>query len=213
MRNIRKGREPKAWEEHRCQAHSNFDNCPPDAKQELRLKLSSEQGAICCYCLQRILPTRERMKVEHWQCQHLYPEMQLTYANLLGACTGGEGQPYEFQHCDTRKGNQTLSKNPANLTHDVERTIHYLSNGLIHSSDPQFNTELNTVLNLNAPGLINYRKAVLDVFKISMTKSGGWSRPILTKKLAEWRGDGGELKPFCQVVVYYLEKRLARGDL
>jgi uncharacterized protein (TIGR02646 family) len=212
MKNIRKNPEPKVWEKHRCTPHATFDN-DTNAKQKLRESLVSEQGAICCYCMQRIKPTGDDMKVEHWQCQEHYPETRFSYTNLLGACLGNEGQPFEKQHCDTCKGNQALSRNPAVLTDDVERVIRYLGNGRIESSDSIFNTELEKVLNLNLPRLVNYRKGVLESFQKAMTKPGAWTRPVLTKKLAQWRGQGAELKPFCQVVVYYLEKRLARGDL
>ena len=58
------------------------------------------------------------MKVEHWYCQAEYPEEQLRYSNLLGACMA--------------------------------------------SDDPDFNQELNVVLNLNEARLRNNRKATLD---------------------------------------------------
>lgn len=68
-------------------------------------------------CLSRIRGGRG-MKVEHWYCQAEYPEEQLRYSNLLGACMA--------------------------------------------SDDPDFNQELNVVLNLNEARLRNNRKATLD---------------------------------------------------
>jgi hypothetical protein len=41
---------------------------------------------------------------------------------------------------------------------------------------------------------------------------GGFSRDQLERRLREWNGDDGvdDLKPYCQVVVHWLRKRLAR---
>jgi uncharacterized protein (TIGR02646 family) len=211
MKNIRKGKEPRAWVKHRCTPHANFDN-DTNAKQKVRESLVKEQGGICCYCMQRIYPTGTEMKVEHWLCYDLHPTDRLSYANFLGACQGGEGQPLEQQHCDTRKGNSSLSRNPSVPAHNVEGVISYLNDGSIQSSDPIFNEEINTVLNLNLPVLVNQRKGALEGFKAALNTRATWPRPVLTRKLSEWRGGSGELKPFCQVIVYYLEKRLARGD-
>ena len=79
MRNIRKGAEPKAWVRHRCQKHASFEGCSASAKQSLREGLISEQGEICCYCMQRIYPTWDGMKVEHWASQEDHPGKQMTY--------------------------------------------------------------------------------------------------------------------------------------
>ena len=81
MRAIHKGAEPQSLVEHRAASHSDFDNYKHS--DELRESLVAEQGAICCYCLQRIRPTAEGMKIEHWHCQTKYPAEQLDYGNLL----------------------------------------------------------------------------------------------------------------------------------
>lgn len=152
------------------------------------------------------------MKIEHWHCQEVYPSEQLDYGNLLGACLGGQGHPREQQHCDTHKGSLSLSRNPANLAHDIEGVIQYRGDGEIRSSDPVFDRELDDVLNLNHPRLKSNRKAALDAFRESMKKLGPWNEVVLSRKMEEWSAlAGGELKPYCQIVVYYLRKRLARA--
>jgi hypothetical protein len=131
----------------------------------------------------------------------------------LGACRGGEGQPINNQHCDTHKGAAKLSKNPAERLHDVERLIRYDSDGTLRSTDPILDDEINTVLNLNAaPRLKANRKAVLTGFLEAGTKVGTWQQTQLEKWLKEWNGEtgDGELKPYCQVVVYWLRRRLKR---
>ena len=170
----------------------------------------TEQQGLCCYCLQRIRPDSQNMKIEHWQSQDLYPKRQLAYSNLLGACRGGEGQKKDQQHCDTRKGNSTVMFNPADPLHDVEGKIHFLGSGIVKSNDMQFDKEINETLNLNQPTLVRNRKAVLAAFHQALMQSNP-SDANLRKALLKWNGDNGEeLEPFCQVVVYYLRKKISR---
>jgi hypothetical protein len=126
---------------------------------------------------------------------------------------GGEGTPFAGQHCDTRKGDLELSRNPADRMHRVEELTRFLGDGRIVSQDPPFDAELNEVLNLNLPFLMNNRKAVLDAFKDGFAKRGDLPRALLQKWLQDWNGDSGQgaLRPYCQVVVYWLRKRLARA--
>jgi len=60
---------------------------------------------------------------------------------------------------------------------------------------------------------MNNRKSALDAFKTALDKRGQLSQTTLKKWLREWNGesDVGELREFCQVVVYWLRKRLARS--
>ncbi len=148
MRNIMKGAEPKSLEAHRCTPFAYYANINSEDKQRLRESLVAEQRGLCCYCMQRITAKLGAMKVEHWQSQTDFPERQLDYTNLLAACLGGEGKPQKFQNCDTRKLELSLSMNPANVEHDVERILHYDKDGTIRSTDPAFDREINEVLNL-----------------------------------------------------------------
>lgn len=212
MRNIVKTIEPNSLAQHRRSAHADYENYPD--KDGLRESLVTEQRGLCCYCMFRIDADPHAMKIEHWQSQTRFANHQLDYSNLLGACLGGKGKPSKLQHCDTRKGKVSLSKNPASAAHDVERIIKYDSDGTIRSTDPVFDVEINEVLNLNdAPWLKANRAAVLTGFLEARPKRGGWNRRLLEKWLREWNGDSedGELKPYCQVVVYWLRKRLRRA--
>jgi uncharacterized protein (TIGR02646 family) len=210
MKTILKGFEPASLTLHRLSPHASYANY--SEKQELRESLVSEQRALCCYCLSRIKPQPESMKVAHWHPQSTHPGEQLVYKNLLGACLGNEGQPRRSQHCDTFQADRDLSKNPAEPSHRVESLTRYQSDGTITSNDTQFDSELNDVLNLNMPFLKNNRKAVVDGLKDAIQKRGSFSKSMLEGKLREWNGEGhaGPLEPFCQVVVYWLRKRLRR---
>src|SRR5271166_1204448 len=152
MRNIAKGAEPQSLREHRERVHSDYDNYVE--KQDLREALVREQRGLCCYCLCRIVPDGQEMKIEHWPSRSpdRYPDEQLTYTNLLRACKGGEKPSPEDErevdrHCDTFKGDKDLSLNPA--VDDVESKISYLKDGRVRSSKDTFNDELTSVLNLN----------------------------------------------------------------
>lgn len=210
MRNIDKGEEPTSLAQHRCTSHTDYDNLPAKDKDELRQYLVRDQRGICCYCMSRIQPDDKSMKVEHWRCVDNYPQEQLDYRNLLAACYGNEGQPERHQHCDTYKGNKVLSKNPSSRVHQIERLIRFKGDGTICSEDSNFNTEINSVLNLNLPFLKNNRKATLDAFKMTLLKRGSVKKATIKRWLREWNGESipGDLQPYCQVVVYWLRKRL-----
>lgn len=208
MRNIQKQSEPISLTRHRCSSNSNYGNYAE--KDDLRTSLVSEQRGICCYCMQRIYPTLEKMKIEHWQSQspNKFPAKQLDYTNLLGACLGGEGKPRRDQHCDTRKGDDDISFNLANSKHDVERLFKFPGSGRIEAIDQQLQREIDEVLNLNHSILVNNRKAVIDSFT-QMLRLKKVRDVDLPKYLATWEGkNGADLEPFYQVVVYYLRKKI-----
>lgn len=211
MKQIIKDREPKSLLEHRLQPFADYDNYPQ--KEELRDSLLTEQGHICCYCMQRI--KKDKMKIEHWRSQDEYPDLQLDYNNLLGACEGNQGLPERLQHCDTKKGNARLTINPTDNLKNCEDLIKYLPNGIIYSDDTAINDELNEVLNLNIQTLVNNRKVILDIL-IQQLKSeqpsGDWTAAMLNKKIQEWsdQNKDGKYKPYCQIAIYYLKKKLSR---
>lgn len=209
MRPIRKGSEPPSLKKHRAIPHSDYDNYPE--KDELRASLVTEQGAICCYCMQRIVGKSTEMKIEHWACQDHHADQDLDYGNLLGACLGGEGKPGRYQHCDTYKGNKALGRHPAVNPPRVDRDMHYLADGTVTSEDATFNGELDTVLHLNLERLKNNRKAVLDALKEWAETFTKLRKTDVKAELKEWSEmEDGRLREYVQVAVYWLSKRLAK---
>lgn len=213
MRAITKGSEPPSLTQHKLTPNSDYDNY--QNKGELRTGLVDEQRGLCCYCMSRIQIDVTAMKIEHWQCQSNYFSQQLNYKNLLGACQGGEGQPFHLQHCDTRKGNDDLLFNPAELLHRIETKIQYGMDGSISSDDETFNSQLNEVLNLNLPIFKNNRKAVLDEviewFKNEKNRlKGKVPKDSFQKKVDYYASMHGNLQPYSQVAVWWLRKCLER---
>jgi uncharacterized protein (TIGR02646 family) len=209
MRQIIKGPEPASLTQYRQTPNADYEGYRD--KNALRVSLVNEQRGLCCYCLSRIRPVSQRMKVAHWHSRTKYPMEQLTYSNLLGACLGGQGQRPKDQHCDTRQGNEDLSRSPANADHQIDSFIRFEGDGQITSQDQIFDKEINQVLNLNLAFLKRERKAVLEGFQMTLKKRGLLKRTTLEKLLRDWNGEsGGELRPYCQVIIYWLRKRLVR---
>ena len=214
MRAIVKGSEPRSLTAHRKTPPCDYDNYAD--KDVLRRALVTEQRGLCCYCMGRIRDDPKAMKIEHWHCRSHYQGEQLEYRNLLGACLGGEGQPPRFQHCDTRKGDQDLMWNPADPDHHIDTRVCYEVNGHIRSDEQAFNSQINEVLNLNLSLLRNARKrqrdAILDWWHI-LRKNGYVARylaHVSSASVPDYIDGTGELQPFCQVAVWWLDQRLAR---
>src|SRR5690606_5789490 len=161
MKQINKIQEPNSLVQHRANPPAFYNGLSQAAKEELRQNLLSEQGHICCYCMKRIPEsTNPYMKVEHYKCQDYYPDLQLTYSNLFGACCGGEGKPKKLQTCDTQKGNQLLTINLLTNAPNCETLLRYNANGEIGSDNDEIDKQLNEILNLNMQTLKDGRREV-----------------------------------------------------
>jgi len=202
---ITKGAEPNSLTQHRAQAHSDYDNYVE--KDELRTALVGEQKGLCCYCTGRIRSESIAMKIEHWQCQASYPNLQLSYGNLLGACLGGEGKSPDQQHCDTKKANRNLKWNPANAAHVIETRLRFLVDGTVESVDQEFNTQLSDVLGLNLSYLKSSRKAVLDSV-LHWWRSTPNARQKVQQQIAHRTSNAAECQPFSPVAIWFLRQKL-----
>lgn len=201
---ITKGAEPNSLTHHRAQAHSDYDNYTQ--KADLRVALVGEQKGLCCYCTGRVRAESTAMKIEHWQSQANYPQQQLVYGNLLGACLGGEGKSPAEQHCDTKKANRDLKWNPADTAHVIETRLRYLVDGTVASSDEDFNTQLNDTLGLNFSYLKSSRKAVLDSV-LQWWRSTPEARQKIEQQISH-RVNAAEYQPFSPVAIWFLRQKL-----
>jgi uncharacterized protein (TIGR02646 family) len=173
MRAISKGSEPAELRAYRAVPGATYDGKDfTPVKGKIREALLRDQLALCCYCLRRISdetrphPTNSdappvfRMKVEHWQSQDAFPGLQLAWTNMLGACTGGEGSPWADHTCDTRKGEDPILLSPLAPAHVA--TLYCTSSGLLKSTDPRYQEDIDVRLGLNHRVLVAARKGKLD---------------------------------------------------
>ena len=212
MRAITKGTEPASLTSHRKTPHSDYGNYAD--KDVLRDALVTEQGGICCYCMGRIRSGPTTMKIEHWRSKSHYPDQQLEYRNLLGACLGGEGQPPSRQYCDTRKGDRDLLCNPADPDHHIETRLRYEIDGSIRSDEGELDVQIENILNLNLASLKNKRKgvlsAILDWWREhirDLPKSR--QRRLLQNERDQHVSGTVEFVPYCQVIVWWLDQKIA----
>ena len=213
MRTIEKGREPQSLAQHRKSGGTYTDFTQTD---DLRHALLREQGHICCFCMRRIV--LRGMKIAHWASQSGNPgQKTVLWDNLLGACPGGDGEAREKQHCDTAQGNEKIKVHPADPAQRCERFIEYLPDGTIRSNDAEIHKDVTATLNLNLDSLRLLRKGIYDSTLSRLTKAqpGYWSRAQLGEEVEKWkrRNKDGELREFCQVAIFVLEKKLGKRNL
>ena len=214
MRTIWKGKEPASLTKHRKTPYSYYDNLSVAAKNELRNTLVREQRGLCCYCMSRIHPDRQSMKIEHWQSRRYHQSEQLNFRNLIGACLGGEGQRDSQQHCDTKKDDKALKWNPAEPAHRIESRVRFDSDGTIRAGDAKFDHQLDDVLGLNVARLRNNRQSVITAIALWWRRNlpirdrAARDRLVLRTRSRYVNGDE-DLPEYCQVAVHWLDKRLS----
>lgn len=180
-----------------------YDLIPQEVKQSIRTALLHEQGGLCAYCMGRI--SDDALKIEHFVSRHHYPQMGLSYDNLLACCTGGEKKGKE-RHCDSAKGSTSITCSPLN-EQCINSLSYDLDDGSIHSSHAPWEQELNDVLQLNIPKLKQMRKAALDGFLYTWA-AGEDEEDYVAKILA--RDEEGKLLPYCGIIQYFCARRQSR---
>lgn len=220
MKYIEKSKPPKSLIDYKSTPNASYEGCK---KEDIRIHLIAEQGAICAYCMGRISNewnedlSKPKCEIEHFESQDTAPEKSLDYKNMLGVCNGSAGQPEKLQHCDTKKGNLPLSPLLNPLSKNIEEYISYSSNGRIKSNNKVLNVELNKVLNLNMQNLVNVRKSKLDIAMNrlkAINPKGNWRASDLRKELRNWttQSKEGEFEPYCDIAIYFIEKWIRQAD-
>ncbi|MCF7958563.1 MAG: TIGR02646 family protein [Phycisphaerae bacterium] len=210
MRAIAKNTEPRELAHYRNYPNTTYDGDGfSPVKDIVREALLAEQGHLCAYCMQRI--NKDSIKIDHWHCQSKHSSKQLDYKNLLGCCMGNEGKSPKEQHCDTKKSDDDISFNPANPNDHRKMKIRYLGNGMIRSDNLQFNEELNSILNLNLSRLKSNRKTIWkSVTQVLSKTQVSCTRNQIEKLIVKYqkKDSNGYFKEYCDVAIYYLEKKL-----
>lgn len=218
---INKNKEPKEWTEYRATPGVDYQAIP-----ELVDSLLKEQGYICAYCMRRIpqrdklydkdginfIMTNEDHRVEHIKCREKHDDLKLVYSNMVICCPGHMG---DEDHCDRLKGSNDISFTP--LDPLFIETLSYTSGGRINSSNPVYQDEMDSLLNLNTQLLVLNRKSALDEIirniNVECKKSGTWNKSVLTKYLMKYENmhedtDAPKYYQFCGIISWYLRKKL-----
>ncbi|MEQ3031643.1 hypothetical protein [Alistipes indistinctus] len=207
MKKIVKNPEPWEWRRFRTTSGVQYE-----PKPELRDSLLKEQGYICAYCMQSLPHDGTNTRIEHIKCRELHPQLELDYSNMVICCNGQSGNE---THCDLHKKNRDVTfdlfSDP--FFHTLSYT--YKAQGVtIHSNKATWDDEINDILNLNCNMLQSNRKAAFDGAVDVLAKKPDWNRSANhLKKLRdlynEQRKDGS-YQAFCGVIVWLLDKRIAR---
>ncbi|MGO2460556.1 MAG: retron system putative HNH endonuclease [Ewingella sp.] len=209
MREIKKGSEPRLLTQYRS-AGGEYDgpNFTP-VKNAIRLSLLKEQGHLCAYCMARIAV--DNMKVEHWACQDENSELQLDYSNLLGCCKGGEGEKLVNQTCDSRKGNQALKFSPCRPRDRINTLVKYDGQGKVYSTDEDFSTQIDNILNLNKVRLVQNRSNIISSLRTELSSKPGTRSKAEIKKLLDekmTKNIHGHFREYYGLIENYLSSKL-----
>lgn len=207
---IEKSKEPDSWTQHRKTPGSEYESTP-----ELRDSLLKDQGFICAYCMRRI-PVTDHGTTESSRIEHIIPQSMLTreqameYSNMVICCPGAISSISEkLTHCDRHKGEKPISLSP--LDKNFIATLDYKRDGTLFSSDKRFDSEINTILNLNIEQLKANRKSVRNgLINFLNAKKNRWKRADLEKILQKYEGrdEGGRRMEYCGVVISYVSKKI-----
>jgi uncharacterized protein (TIGR02646 family) len=210
MRHIDKGPEPRALKRHRSKLQARYDQFPKDV---LHRALARDQGYLCAYCMQRIAPDIEHMKVEHWKAQSTHRDLELDWHNMLGVCKGGEGKVHRLQHCDSFRGNRDLVINP--LKHP-EQYMSYTNQGEIRAKRSDIQRDIDKALNLNLNTLQRSRRQAWNAVHEELERAGdkAFTPAALRRKIRglKQKDQKGKYRPFCEVMIFLLEKRCRQKE-
>lgn len=172
-----------------------------------------------------------RMKTEHFhpkRGEFKDETKRLDYQNLLAACQGNDDSKKE-NHCDSSKKYKLLKyiPNPAigkkkDFKRLFEYDVNYKNNEkhnpykkegevLVFSKDENINTEINDILNLNEQNLRYKRFSVINPI-ITRIEEKKYSLKEIRKMINFYKepNKDNKLHPFCDFVVYWLEKRFKK---
>lgn len=204
MRKIIKSKEPQEWTEYRLTPNVDYQSIP-----ELRESLLKEQGYICAYCM-RSIPNKDKnsnedSRIDHILSRERHPNKKLDYQNMVICCPGAISNDF---HCDKRKSENDITFSLFNDSF-ISTLKYNTKSGEIKSSNPEWNKEINTILNLNNELLKTNRLEVINGI-ISVLKSKQWKTGEIRKKLEDWdhKNKNGKYKSYCGIVVWYLNKKL-----
>lgn len=221
MIEIKKGKEPDKLLWYRQQKGSSYEEMDKDVKNDLIDKLLEEQGHLCAYCMKRIPETRRLpngvapVTIEHWFPRNPNSKEDigqgLNYRNMFAVCSGNRGcGDEEKMTCDAHRGNAPLKVNPCDV--NTLKGITYTSSGIIKSSDPHIDKDLNQRLNLNSQSssLPENRKQVLQALinDVQRKHTNGDISLYCRRKLEQIKSIDNRKMPYVGILIWWLEKHV-----
>lgn len=195
--------------------------------------LLEDQGFICAYCMRRLKldgTGDTEPHIEHYLVRNPNEEYRaklppdtsgydedresLNYRNLFAVCNGGSEQKknktdIQEKCCDkSRPANKPLHISPLRK-HDID-SIYYTTDGKIHSTNPDFDYDLDIALNLNCEKLSfpQNRQAVLRAMQDSVIASNNQLNRQKMRQIAQDLGQAGKPLPaYAGILIWWLEKK------
>lgn len=211
MLEIKKYPTPHKLIKYSKQKYASYETMDSDVKEELLQSLLSEQGSLCAYCMRRI--TESSTTIEHWYPRNPINGMDigqgLDYRNMLAVCLGNRGcKNKDHTTCDAHKGNDTIKVNP--LDPNALKCIIYNYEGIISSTNPEINKDLQDTLKLNceAVSLPQNRRSVLNALIRRMYKKCS-SRDAIARQsqrlLNKLNLECDPKTPYSGIVIWWLD--------
>lgn len=202
---IKKKSIPPSLVKYKKTINASFDSLPKEVKDKIRTSLLEEQGYICAYCMKKLKDDSAQVKIEHYIART--EENELDYKNLLAVCKGNEGEPFENQTCDTRKGSQEIRINPQE-SKDI-LTVSYTNDGRIKSTNKDYQKDFDDTLNLNNYlGLVALRKSALDSLKRKLYARKTHLTRETIEKIYNKYSEANVKESYVGILLWYLQKKL-----
>jgi uncharacterized protein (TIGR02646 family) len=222
VRTIEKGEEPACLAGLRREARriehdtgkppTGADWNPRDCGARIRMALCDEQEGLCAYCMRRIRPRGDEMKIEHFVARSDDPARMYHWDNLLGVCDGvlRGGPEGEAFVCDTARGDRPLHVNPAQPPPKPEDVFIIGKAGVIEPKGDAAAADCAT-LNLNHPRLVAGRRAVIDDLRKRLRRDD-CAKAVrrLLETFSTPTRDG--LPEHARVAIEYLQRKLRVRD-
>lgn len=218
MRSIEKQAEPACLADLRREAKrverdtgkqpQGSDWAPRDCGDPMREALYREQQGLCAYCMRRIEPTGQGMKIEHFVVRSSKPRQMYDWDNLIGVCMGIlHGHQGEVRICDTARGDEKLHIHPASKSPPRPEDVYVIKwTGRIEPRGDLAEVDCQT-LNLNCDLLIESRRAVIKGLRNELERDD--SVAAINRMLRRFRTPTNRgVPPYARVAIEYLERKL-----
>lgn len=194
-----------------------FEQMPRD---EIRLALYKEQHGLCAYCMGKIHPDSENMKIEHYVALSESKKQALDYQNYLGVCYGGEKGEKDGTRvlcCDAARKDVKLTINPWNkrqmeaIAYQRNGEIFVRNNlGLDNQLVADMQKDIDDVLGLNGKRDSKGRIVSDTSSKLIANRRGIYDS--VSNQFQRWDKENCLTVEFLQDQIDKLEKQLARDN-